>query len=921
MKFSNLVLASSISVVVSISSSKLRTNGGVGRGLQLVESDAATCGLTMDDLDLQTFASIENCVGKPVLMRVKEKMAAKGCSTLGQDVSKEAMALTGQPNTRKAKKSLVKTCQSYIDYGDSCTSIESLNFRTIGKCENAGILNRVKEVMAETECPHDLNKELELLTGFTDTDAARSSLQASCKGVFGCTTNFEVNGCDYRTVIGALERKVKNCPHDSETELQKMTGTSTIDDAKEYLSEVCDNAFDDVDTYTSTDIDSRFTKNFMNKFALGGTFLNTETGNFQGGDNPDHPTSEASRTAGESINEFYEDGANDSILLNNGWGDFDKCENQAYMCCFGRDRQSNDNNGNCADDDCDDADPGDNSNLCYTQPSNTPYFGEIEDDIHCHGLAWAEDDNDLISRFKMNNFFYVSMYDHLYQRGYVEPAVTGGPDDIKMCGCIESMPKVSRADCTQVDVDLTFSFFRGENGFVEAVTDADAQVDFNSCRGTDFDDGNNANNDLASYAVKLVDQGRMTVATREKIFGTLLGYADPGDNDNEDVCVDAYEKLTGNTHPCTNIDGTEINGCDFNTLHEALVESIRDDCLHGIEEELQLLTGTTTYDGAVAAINNMCSDAWDQVIKTDFKTISNTFGDRFMKNYIKGDTFLNLETGNFQGDTEGSTPETIQAGEEIAAFYEEGSQHTRMVANFPSDATSFENCALNSIMCCFGRDRQFGDNNGNCNRNDCDDADPADNSNLCYTEPSNTPFPQDKEGDVHCHGLAWADDENDFSARLKYNNFFYVSLYDHMYTRGYVQEMTFDQDIPDTVPMCGCVEDMQPVSRSDCTELEVEQTFQFSIDVTGSLIAKPKGDMEIDFNACKGINPGNPTKRANNDLASYVYRLAEEGKMTEDAKAAIYQKLVGYEKPGSNNNENACKASYEDETGEEYPRN
>jgi len=142
-----------------------------------------------------------------------------------------------------------------------------------------------------------------------------------------------------------------------------------------------------------------------------------------------------------------------------------------------------------------------------------------------------------------------------------------------------------------------------------------------------------------------------------------------------------------------------------------------------------------------------------------------------------------------------------------------------------------------------------------------------------------------------------------------------------MYTRGYVQEMTFDQDIPDTVPMCGCVEDMQPVSRSDCTELEVEQTFQFSIDVTGSLIAKPKGDMEIDFNACKGINPGNPTKRANNDLASYVYRLTEEGKMTEDTKAAIYQKLVGYEKPGSNNNENACKASYEDETGEEYPRN
>jgi len=417
----------------------------------------------------------------------------------------------------------------------------------------------------------------------------------------------------------------------------------------------------------------------------------------------------------------------------------------------------------------------------------------------------------------------------------------------------------------------------------------------------------------------------MSVATRDGIFRTLLGYADPNDNDNEDVCVAAYEELTSLTHPCTNIDDTEINGCDFQTLYDAVEESIRENCPHGIEEELKLLTGATTYDGAVATINDMCSDAWDKVSKSNFKSISSTFGNNFMKNYIRGDTFLNLETGNFQGNTDGSDRNSIDAGSAIDAFYEAdmgGARNSRMVADFPSDGTSFENCALNSIMCCFGRDRQFGDDNGNCNRNDCDDADPADNSNLCYTEPSNTPFPKDTEGDVHCHGLAWADDENDFSAKLKYNNFFYVSLYDHMYSRGYVQEMTYDQlDITDTVPMCGCMEDMHPVSRSDCTELEVEQTFQFSIGDDGKLNAEPKGDMEIEFNACKGINPGNPSKRANNDLASYVYRLAEQGKVTEDTKTAIYEKLVGYEKPGSNSNEDSCKESYEGKTGEDYPRN
>ena len=35
-----------------------------------------------------------------------------------------------------------------------------------------------------------------------------------------------------------------------------------------------------------------------------------------------------------------------------------------------------------------------------------------------------------------------------------------------------------------------------------------------------------------------------------------------------------------------------------------------------------------------------------------------------------------------------------------------------------------------SIICCWGRDRQSNDDNGNCKANDCDNAQPADNSNL-----------------------------------------------------------------------------------------------------------------------------------------------------------------------------------------------
>jgi hypothetical protein len=57
-----------------------------------------------------------------------------------------------------------------------------------------------------------------------------------------------------------------------------------------------------------------------------------------------------------------------------------------------------------------------------------------EGPVHCHGFAWANDPYDFTSRYKGNNLFFVSMYDHMNQRGYVR-AVPGAP----MCGCTEQV--------------------------------------------------------------------------------------------------------------------------------------------------------------------------------------------------------------------------------------------------------------------------------------------------------------------------------------------------------------------------------------------------------------------------------------------------------------------------------------------------
>jgi hypothetical protein len=357
-------------------------------------------------------------------------------------------------------------------------------------------------------------------------------------------------------------------------------------------------------------------------------------------------------------------------------------------------------------------------------------------------------------------------------------------------------------------------------------------------------------------------------------------------------------------------DGAEfvLNGCDFESFESGLQDYLnRIGCAHDAKTELRRIYNTN-MGSAKKEISSMCATAWDQVSSSSFSEIDSRFNSNFMNQYVAGDTFLNTETGSFQGTTEGNN---------IDNFRDNGAVTTVM-----DDIRSLAKCDYNSIMCCFGRDRQPNDNNGNCADpidTNCLDADPADNSNLCYVEHDlktySDPFafPDDSEGDIHCHGLAWADDINAFSAKLRFNNFFYVSLYDHMYTRGYV-ETSVDSD---SIPMCGCIEEMPPVSRADCTEIEAKATFTITYDAVDLFKATTDDDLTVEFNACQGTNPSNGND-ANNDLASYVYRLNQEGKVDDNVKNKVFETLVGYNQPGNNNNEEACVAAYEANFGT-YP--
>ena len=155
--------------------------------------------------------------------------------------------------------------------------------------------------------------------------------------------------------------------------------------------------------------------------------------------------------------------------------------------------------------------------------------------MHCHGLAWSNSPNDMESRYKGNNLFYVSMYDHLYTRGYVRN-VPGAP----MCGCLDTMPVVSRSDCTQVDVTELWvaKYTPGNETVAPSISlgldvENGVSVEFNACRGAV------RNNDLESYYHRLSNEGRASVDELEEVRETLVG------NNNCQSSIDEFMTTQG----------------------------------------------------------------------------------------------------------------------------------------------------------------------------------------------------------------------------------------------------------------------------------------------------------------------------------------------------------------------------------------
>eukprot|EP00929_Paragymnodinium_shiwhaense_P076628 TRINITY_DN39422_c0_g1_i1.p1 TRINITY_DN39422_c0_g1~~TRINITY_DN39422_c0_g1_i1.p1 ORF type:complete len:430 (+),score=49.57 TRINITY_DN39422_c0_g1_i1:116-1291(+) len=276
---------------------------------------------------------------------------------------------------------------------------------------------------------------------------------------------------------------------------------------------------------------------------------------------------------------------------------------------------------------------------------------------------------------------------------------------------------------------------------------------------------------------------------------------------------------------------------------------------------------------------------------TPLSDLIDEFEDQDVDNYFDGGTYWNENTGVVEDEAP-----------IIEDIFDDFAQSDTV--SFPSNIDNFANCQLGAVMCLWVRDRQPGDDNGNCARplaRNCADADPADNTDVCYADASRLPesphvpqgtvfFPEDTEGDTHAHGFAWK--RGSTSRRFKGNLLFYISMYDHLYQRGYVQNVPL-------APMCGCLENMPSVTRADCTEVAVEELYLVEYDGEAGEAGEAEAErlsVDIEYNACDGETP--------NDLYSELKQLYGD-ELSEEVRTY----LVG---PEDNNEASQCPQSPDD---------
>ena len=334
--------------------------------------------------------------------------------------------------------------------------------------------------------------------------AITTSLSSCLKGE---DFDFQLSDC----TVGNFLEKVQDAMENEEActsadpllELFAIFDATQETDVYKQIEKICTSAYK-LDLYDFADdtlaTDEALERQLVKEYIDGGTVMNYEV--------------EADTTV--KIRKVADKFSSSRLLSMPKHHALDNCEIGAAMCCSVASRTG--------------ATPAVNSNVCYVDMKASKRTAHVTDgwsiygdsSVYCEGFAWGKDGGSLSSALKGNALFKVGFLDNV-DGGRVEQ-VPGAP----LCGCMDRMPVVSEAACTEVTstkslVDVSFD---GTAGMFDASFTI-GDIEYGDC------DGRN----LVEHFETLVGEGKASPADVAYMQKRIVG---------EDGCGDAINGFLSN---------------------------------------------------------------------------------------------------------------------------------------------------------------------------------------------------------------------------------------------------------------------------------------------------------------------------------------------------------------------------------------
>jgi len=366
---------------------------------------------------------------------------------------------------------------------------------------------------------------------------------------------FTASVCDYERVVEEVSERMKKlsrfcddksgAPPSPKIELHKILNVTTDRDVKMIIERACkngkisDDSMDEEDERAFlfelvTGKDVSFNKEFFD----GGTYWNEEveyvpdTGKTvserprkDSGPGPKNKPKSVLKNDARRVKSIAKKLAvTQKISFPENIPNFDNCQLRSAMCCWVSDRLADKSSkgGSCQTsrhNRCTISDPKNNTDICYVDMSKSKSSNHVsggfsifdkktEGPTYCHGFAWSNRDHDITSKFKGNTLFHVGMSEFFFKRGYVKN-LPGAP----MCGCLEQMPVVTRADCSEVRVAKSYIIgVDSRQRKVMVKQSSESKIEHVPCKGV-----SNRTNDLESYYERIVTEGGATETELDKL--------------------------------------------------------------------------------------------------------------------------------------------------------------------------------------------------------------------------------------------------------------------------------------------------------------------------------------------------------------------------------------------------------------------